>query len=180
MKKTAAAALILAGSFLGGQSAMAESQTVSIGWAHSSIEDANDLNGVNLQYRYEFNSSWGLMGSFTWMEGDETVRGGFYKSDVKEKYYSLMAGPTWRINDWASLYGALGFANTDVKEHIRYDGGYSGEHSENVTSLAWGAGVMFNPVENLSLNVGYEGTNADYWGKTHAINGFSVGVGYRF
>ena len=180
MKKTAVAIMVLVGSTLAAQDAMAESQTVSIGWAHSNVEDASDMNGINLQYRYEFNPSWGLMGSFTWMQEDESVRGSFFKSDVKAKYYSLMAGPTYRINDWISLYGALGFANTDVKEHIRYDGGYSGEHSENATSLAWGAGVMFNPVENLSLNVGYEGTDANYWGKDHAINGFNVGVGYRF
>lgn len=179
MKKALVAAVVLAGSVLAAQNAMAESQTVSIGWAHSTVENAKDLNGVNLQYRYEWNSPWGLMGSFTWMKADETVHGGFWNSDVKAKYYSLMGGPTYRINDWVSLYGALGFANADVKEHIRYYNG-SAEHSESATSLAWGAGVIFNPIENLSLNVGYEGTNVNYWGKDHSINGFNVGVGYRF
>ncbi|EOW7727199.1 Ail/Lom family protein, partial [Escherichia coli] len=32
---------------------------------------------------------------------------------------------------------------------------------------------------NMSVNVGYEGTKADIYGK-HSVNGFTVGVGYRF
>jgi putative virulence related protein PagC len=51
--------------------------------------------------------------------------------------------------------------------------------SEKSTSFAYGAGVQFNPTPELAINVGYEGTNADLDGN-YAINGFNVGVGYRF
>ncbi|EEV2005100.1 outer membrane beta-barrel protein, partial [Escherichia coli] len=44
---------------------------------------------------------------------------------------------------------------------------------------AYAAGVIINPWGNMSVNVGYEGTKADIYGK-HSVNGFTVGVGYRF
>ncbi|MCE0829056.1 Ail/Lom family outer membrane beta-barrel protein [Buttiauxella sp. A2-C2_NF] len=172
--------LALAGCVMASPVALAANQTVSVGYAHSKIDNAFDLNGINLQYRYEWDASWGVMGSFSWMKGDKTYHGDFYTSDAKAKYYSLTAGPTYRINDWISLYGALGFAHVNTSEDIDYFDSSSEARSGNSTSLAWGAGVIFNPVENLSVNVGYEGTNADYWNKNYAINGFNVGVGWRF
>lgn len=183
MKKMAMA-VVLAGGVLVAQGAMADSQTVSVGWAHAKIENASDLNGVNLQYRYEFNSPWGLMGSFTWMKGDDSATeyddaGSRIDDGYDAKYFSLMAGPTYRITDWVSVYGSLGFANTKIDGKTTWGGGYSESYSANSTSLAWGAGLMFNPIENLSVNVGYEGTNSDLYGNK-AINGFNVGVGYRF
>ncbi|WP_156964249.1 Ail/Lom family outer membrane beta-barrel protein, partial [Trabulsiella guamensis] len=51
--------------------------------------------------------------------------------------------------------------------------------SEKSTSFAYGFGVTFNPVDNLSINAGYEGTQANLDGN-RSINGFNVGVGYRF
>lgn len=46
------------------------------------------------------------------------------------------------------------------------------------TNFAYAAGVSINQVENLSLNVGYEGSRPEYWNTTYSINSFSVG--YRF
>ncbi|HBQ66867.1 MAG TPA: Ail/Lom family protein, partial [Leclercia adecarboxylata] len=51
--------------------------------------------------------------------------------------------------------------------------------SEKSTSFAYGAGLMINPVENVSMTLGYEGTEADLNGN-YAINGFILGIGYRF
>lgn len=194
MKKNAATALILAGSFLVGQSAMAESQTVSIGWAHGKIENANNLNGVNLQYRYEWNSPVSLVTSFTWMSGSEDnswhdAWGDSYKQQVDTTYYSLLVGPAYRINEYVSLYGLIGAARTktDVNYEWRNSVGADepGGHktingSTDSTNFAYAAGISINPVENLAINIGYEGTRADFYGANYAINGFNVGVGYRF
>lgn len=73
MKKMITAGLIVAGSILGAQSAMAGSQTVSLGYAHGKMDDVSKMNGINLQYRYELDDSWGLMGSFTWMKGNDSL-----------------------------------------------------------------------------------------------------------
>lgn len=194
MKKTAIAALVLAGSVLAAQYAMAESQTVSIGWAHGKIENANNLNGVNLQYRYEWNSPVSLVTSFTYMSGNQNdawhdAWGDSYKQNVDTKYYSLLVGPAYRINEYVSLYGLIGGARTkaDVNYEWRNSVGADepGGHktingSTDSTNFAYAAGVSINPVENLAINIGYEGSSADIYGDNYAINGFNVGVGYRF
>ncbi len=41
------------------------------------------------------------------------------------------------------------------------------------------AGIIVNPMANLSITAGYEGTNVDLEG-SRKINGFNIGVGYRF
>ncbi len=194
MKKTAVAALVLAGSVLAAPGAMAESQTVSIGWAHAKMDNISDLNGVNLQYRYEWNSPVSLVTSFTWMSGSEDdawhdAWGDSYKQKVDAKYYSLLVGPAYRINEYVSMYGLIGGARTkaDVNYEWRNSVGADrpGGHktindSTDSTNFAYAAGVSINPVENLAINIGYEGTRADFYGDNYSINGFNVGVGYRF
>ncbi|MGL7934570.1 MULTISPECIES: Ail/Lom family outer membrane beta-barrel protein, partial [unclassified Salmonella] len=48
--------------------------------------------------------------------------------------------------------------------------------SERRTGFAWGAGVQFNPVENVVIDLGYEGSKVG----AAKLNGVNVGVGYRF
>ncbi|EIR4670723.1 outer membrane beta-barrel protein, partial [Escherichia coli] len=59
------------------------------------------------------------------------------------------------------------------------DGYLSESVSKKSTDFAYAVGVIINPWGNMSVNVGYEGTKADIYGK-HSVNGFTVGVGYRF
>lgn len=49
--------------------ALADNHTVSIGYAQSKVQDFDDINGVNLQYRYEFNSTLSVVASFSYMQG---------------------------------------------------------------------------------------------------------------
>ncbi|OVB44315.1 Ail/Lom family outer membrane beta-barrel protein, partial [Escherichia coli] len=44
------------------------------------------------------------------------------------------------------------------------------------TSLAWGAGVQFNPTESVAIDIAYEGSGSGDW----RTDGFIVGVGYKF
>ena len=39
--------------------------------------------------------------------------------------------------------------------------------------------MVMNPVDNLSINLGYECTKASM-DRDYSINGFNVGMGYRF
>lgn len=48
------------------------------------------------------------------------------------------------------------------------------------TSLVYGAGVQINPLDNFVIDVGYKGSKLDDGGKDHTVNGFNIGVGYRF
>ena len=47
------------------------------------------------------------------------------------------------------------------------------------TSFAYGAGIIINPRDYLTVNLGYEGTRINM-ADDHRINGFNIGVGYRF
>lgn len=66
---------------------------------------------------------------------------------------------------------AITSANID---RLRVTGSDDARHSN--TSLAWGAGVQFNPAESVAVDVAYEGCGSGDW----RTDGFIVGVGYKF
>ena len=185
MKKLSLA-ILTAATMLSG-AALADNHTVSLGYAQSDFENLGDIRGVNVQYRYEWNSPLSIVGSFTYMtkDGNNTGKeeGDSWKLKYDMKYYSLLAGPAYRINDYVSVYALGGVAHVTLDEDSEwnYNWGFSDyeKTSSNSTSFAWGAGVQFNPTDNLAFGLGYEGTTADFDGK-YGINGFNLTVGYRF
>lgn len=164
LNKTLKYSLLLAVTALS-STAFAES-TVSVGYAYSKIEDVK-LKGVNAQYRYEWDSPVSVVVSASHLKGDEKWNTGH--ADVK--YTSLLAGPAYRFNDMVSVYGVAGFAKSTIDERE-----YNSRYEVSKTSFAYGAGVEVNPVSNLSVHLGYEGTKV---GEAKA-KGFNIGVGYRF
>jgi len=186
MKKISLAVFVAAS--LASGAALADNHTVSLGYAQSKVENFKNIRGVNAQYRYEWDSPLSVIGSFTYMSGDDDqkyyVDSDSVKNHIDVKYYSLMAGPAYRINEYVSLYALGGVAHTKADVDTKWvnaGDGYTQKDSlsEKSTSFAYGAGVQFNPTDELAVNVGYEGTNADIDG-SHSINGWNVGVGYRF
>ena len=99
-----ALAVVLAASV--GTTAFAATSTVTGGYAQSDMQgEANKAGGFNLKYRYEQdNNPLGVIGSFTYTEKDRS-ESGVYK---KGQYYGITAGPAYRLNDWASIYGVVG------------------------------------------------------------------------
>lgn len=178
--------LISAGLF--SQGVLADSQTVSVGYAQSKVQDFKNLRGVNVQYRYEWDSPFSVLGSFSYMKGDENygsrtdfhgdISGYDGKTDVK--YYSLLAGPAYRINDYVSLYGLVGFAHSKVNDKTTYLSGERETFNSSGTEFAYGAGVIVNPVEYLSVSLGYEGSKIKGYSDSVSVNGFNLTVGYRF
>lgn len=186
MKKISLAVFVAVS--LASGAALADNHTVSLGYAQSKVENFKNIRGVNAQYRYEWDSPLSVIGSFTYMSGDDDqkyyVDSDSVKNHIDVKYYSLMAGPAYRINEYVSLYALGGVAHTKADVDTKWvnaGDGYTQKDSlsEKSTSFAYGAGVQFNPTDALAVNVGYEGTNADIDG-SHSINGWNVGVGYRF
>lgn len=175
-----------------GARAYASTQTLSLGYAQSKIQNFKDIRGVNFKYRYEWDSPLSVIGSLTYMSGSGDYTPTVASMDIfdghaKVKYYSLAAGPAWRINQYISAYGLLGvnYNKVDYREGwYNYEGRYvyMGETSlsENKTALMYGAGLQINPVENLAVDIGYEGSRLDVAGKDMSINGFTLNVGYRF
>jgi len=122
-------------------------------------------------------------GSYTPFTGSMDI----FDGDAKVKYYSLSVGPAWRFNQYISVYGLLGlnYNKVDYRESgYNYEGHYvymgDSALSEKKTSLMYGAGVQINPMENLAIDVGYEGSRLDVADKEMSIDGFILNLGYTF
>ncbi|XTZ37132.1 outer membrane protein OmpX [Salmonella enterica] len=171
MKKIACLSALAALLAVSAGSAVAATSTVSGGYAQSDAQGvANKASGFNLKYRWEDDSNpLGVIGSFTYTEKSRTASDGVYN---KAQYYGITAGPAFRINDWASIYGVVGvgygkFQQTqDVVNHSdTSDYGFS-----------YGAGLQFNPIENVALDFSYEQSRI----RSVDVGTWIAGVGYRF
>ncbi|PYH03646.1 Ail/Lom family outer membrane beta-barrel protein, partial [Escherichia coli] len=157
--------------------------TLSAGYLHAStnVPGSDDLNGINVKYRYEFTDTLGLKTHYS------DIR--WHEDSVRNRWFSVMAGPSVRVNEWFSAYAMAGMAYSRVstfsgdyirvtdnkgKTHDVLTGSDDGRHSD--TSLAWGAGVQFNPTESVAIDIAYEGSGSGDW----RTDGFIVGVGYKF
>lgn len=165
---SAVAACVLA---VSAGTAFAGQSTVSAGYAQGDLQGvANKADGFNLKYRYEFdNNPLGVIGSFTHVEKDGS-QNGFYK---KAQYHSITAGPAYRFNDWASIYGVVGVGYGRNIQNTQAGGDKGGNSDYGFT---YGAGMQFNPIQDVALDVGYEQSRI----RSVDVGIWSVGVGYRF
>ena len=144
--------------------------------------------------QYEFTDTLGLVTSFSYA-GDKNRQitrysdTRWHEDSVRNRWFSMMAGPSVRVNEWFSAYAMAGVAYSRVstfsgdylrvtdnkgKTHDVLTGSDDARHSN--TSLAWGAGVQFNPTESVAIDIAYEGSGSGDW----RTDGFIVGVGYKF
>ncbi|WP_159567162.1 Ail/Lom family outer membrane beta-barrel protein [Budvicia diplopodorum] len=192
MNKVLVAAAVFA-ALTAGNIAHAGNHTVTLGYAQSTVQDFDDIDGVNVKYRYEWDSPVSIISSFTYMSGnDDTsylVTRDIINTHAEIKYYSLSVGPAYRFNDMVSIYGLLGVNLNKVdysSSWLNYNGSGTYQNmgsingSERKTSLMYGAGLQINAWEGVTVGVGYEGSQLDVDGQNHSINGFNVGLGYHF
>ncbi|EFE8086809.1 outer membrane beta-barrel protein [Escherichia coli] len=177
-------------------SAAEHQSTLSAGYLHASTNapGSDNLNGINVKYRYEFTDTLGLVTSFSYA-GDKNRQltrysdTRWHEDSVRNRWFSVMAGPSVCVNEWFSAYAVAGMAYSRVstfsgdyirvtdnkgKKHDVLTGSDGSRHSN--TSLAWGAGVQFNPTESVAIDIAYEGSGSGDW----RTDGFIVGVGYKF
>ncbi|CTB53266.1 membrane protein [Shigella sonnei] len=160
------------------------------------------VQNCTIQLKAKRNSTTVVVNTLASENPDEAGR---YSMDVEYGQYSVillvegfppshagtitMAGPSVRVNEWFSAYAMAGVAYSRVstfsgdyirvtdnkgKTHDVLTGSDDGRHSN--TSLAWGAGVQFNPTESVAIDIAYEGSGSGDW----RTDGFIVGVGYKF
>ena len=170
MKKIACLSALACVLAVSAGSAMAQS-TVTGGYAQSDYQGvANKANGFNLKYRYEDGSNpLGWIGSFTYTEKDRTEDGVYNKG----QYYGVTGGPAFRLNDWASIYGVVGigygkFQQNDTASRAKTDSSDVG--------FSYGAGLQFNPIQDVALDVGYEQSRI----RNVDVGTWIAGVGYSF
>ncbi|EIZ4746486.1 Ail/Lom family outer membrane beta-barrel protein [Escherichia coli] len=177
-------------------SAAEHQSTLSAGYihAHTKMPGGDDLNGINVKYRYEFTDTLGMVTSFSYANAEDEQKTHYsdtrwHEDSVRNRWFSVMAGPSVRVNEWFSAYAMAGVAYSRVstfsgdylrvtdnkgKTHDVLTGSDDGRHSN--TSLVWGAGVQFNPTESVAIDIAYEGSGSGDW----RTDGFIVGVGYKF
>lgn len=155
--------------------AEADTQTVSLGYSNAKMDDFKNIHGVTAKYHYQPENSLGFISSLTYMSGTKNFDDDGDKGKAQLKYYSLLVGPSYRVNEFISLYGLAGVAHGKVKvSGADSDGNYSFKGKES--GFAYGAGVQIVPAANWSIDVGYEGSTF----REVKINGFNIGLGYRF
>lgn len=188
MKKSLfAAAFALAVS----QAALAD-QTFSVGYAHGKISGGDKLNGVNVKYQAGLNDKLGIIGSATYMQGDDNLNYMIdrdrFEGKTDSKYTSLSAGPSYLFHDKIRGYATVGLAYTKVKGNVdwlNYESGTyvkrgSGSSSESRTAVSYGVGAQFYPVSQLVIDLAYEGAQSTNGMDNKSMNGVHLGVGYRF
>lgn len=171
-------AIICAGLVVSHQSVAAGSNTVSFGYAQTHLSalqnsGSKELRGFNIKYRYEFSEHWGFIGAFTATRNEVehyTWQSAKLKKDGSDTidYRSTMFGPTYRFNDYLSVYGNAGLARLKIKNH----------HASDSTddSFAYGAGAIVNPLSRLSVDLSWEATRFF----SVDANTFGLSIGYRF
>ncbi|EFL9258479.1 Ail/Lom family outer membrane beta-barrel protein, partial [Escherichia coli] len=102
-------------------SAAEHQSTLSAGYLHAStnVPGSDDLNGINVKYRYEFTDALGLVTSFSYA-GDKNRQltrysdTRWHEDSVRNRWFSVMAGPSVRVNEWFSAYAMAGVAYSRV------------------------------------------------------------------
>ncbi|CAM3806898.1 Ail/Lom family outer membrane beta-barrel protein [Xenorhabdus thuongxuanensis] len=178
MKKLVLATLITVGISALSMNVYATGEsTISVGYAQSHVKITGDKldenpKGFNVKYRYEFDNDWSVIGSFVYThQGYEYYYDGYKTATIDLDYYSLTAGPAYRINEYVSAYGLIGSAHGKAEAK---SGGYS--HSESKTELAYAAGLQINPIPNMAIDASYEYSKI---GEVK-VGTWVIGVGYRF
>ncbi|HDL0443147.1 TPA: Ail/Lom family outer membrane beta-barrel protein, partial [Escherichia coli] len=154
--------------------------TLSAGYLHArtNAPGSDDLNGINVKYRYEFTDTLGLITSFSYANAEDEQKTHYsdtrwHEDSVRNRWFSVMAGMAYsRVSTFSGDY--IRVTDNKGKTHDVLTGSDDGRHSN--TSLAWGAGVQFNPTESVAVDVAYEGSGSGDW----RTNSFIVGVGYKF
>lgn len=173
----------------------AQTHTISAGYSQGQLKHFDDLKGANIKYRYEINPAVGVVASFNYLGKKQEKESGSAQSSFRvdsstdAKYYSLTVGPSFRVNDFVSLYGTVGVGIANIDGHDKY---YSVDSSGNSTPLtearvesrqpavAYGLGMQINPQKNWAIDVAYERSEVDMVFEKQPVNIFNVGVGYRF
>ncbi|MDR3434056.1 MAG: outer membrane protein OmpX [Rouxiella aceris] len=176
MKKIACLSALACVVALGTSSAFADTSTVTAGYAQGDMQGvANKADGFNLKYRFEQDSNpLGVIGSFTYIEKDHSLSSNSYD---KAQYYGITAGPAYRLNDWASIYGVVGLGYGKFAENQYAESSVLRQKSDTSdVGFSYGAGLQFNPMQNVALDVSYEQSRI----RSVDVGTWIAGVGYRF
>ncbi|HFO9907440.1 TPA: Ail/Lom family outer membrane beta-barrel protein, partial [Escherichia coli] len=95
--------------------------TLSAGYlhTHSDMSGSDDLTGFNVKYRYEFTDTLGLVTSFSYANAGDEKKTHYsdtrwHEDSGRNRWFSVMAGPSVRVNEGFSAYAMAGVAYSRV------------------------------------------------------------------
>lgn len=152
--------------------------TISAGYAQLKMIGQNPIHGGVFSVRQEITSQFGILASATYAQNEYDLNkpvNSFFK-DVHARYYSVMVGPTLRLNDFISVYGTAGTSQ------IQFKSDHSDMKKLKKNAFSWGAGLIINPAEWVSVSLGYENSRYKFKETDNRIilDGFIANIGYRF
>ncbi len=141
------------------------------------------FSGINASYRYEFEDKLGVFTTISWVNGKSSFLEQYNFNEItvdkKFDYISLLSGPSLRVNAYLSIYGALGFHFLTSNE-FKKTSAHGITEINSSRGLAWGGGFLINPIDSVSIHLGYEGSRTLLKRKEEVVKGFNIGIGYRF
>ena len=187
MKKQLLSTLFIAGLFSATTTQAHENikldkTTLSAGYAQIKPEGQNPMHGSSISLRQELNQQFGIVvtGTYAQKEYDLNKPVKEFLKDVNTRYYSVMVGPTLRLNDFVSIYGTAGISQIQMKN---LNGQEIKKERVKKNAFSWGAGLMINPVDMVSISIGYENSRykiKELSDSRTVIDGFIANIGYRF
>ncbi len=84
-----------------------------------------------------------------WADSHRDEADDFYRQQADIKYYSFLAGPAYRLNDYISFYGLVGISHTKAKGDYEWRNSVGADESDGYLSES----VSKNPLILLMLLV---------------------------
>jgi len=160
--------------------------SVSLGYEQANVKGLGHLKGPNLKFQINSDYPFGAMVSATALRDKwdskqfsggkkkENESSGNNKTNVE--YYSLMAGPTVRINEKARLYALAGISSSRFKNA----GKVNEVKNRKNGRFTYGAGITTTFNDHLVVTAGYEGSKINVGGKDKFLNAAVANIGYQF
>ncbi|MFC6377456.1 Ail/Lom family outer membrane beta-barrel protein [Tatumella terrea] len=166
--------------------------SVSLGYTGAKVADVNNLRGLNLKYRYEWNTPLSLivsasyLKSTTYYEHHRLYQS--YESKTRIREYSFLAGPAWRFNEFFSVYGQAGITvnKTEVNwlnvftPPLNRGLAYMFHKQSRSTVPMVSLGTQINPLNRIVLDLSYDIARPKVSGETKTFSSFNLGAGMAF
>lgn len=168
-------ALLSVGAAAGGPVKGTSSFTIGAVQSDIALIDDAGIAGFNMKYQFEPDGSRiGFLGSFTYASGSDRIsQSNGPSTKIDATYFSLAAGPSYRLNRFVAIYGLFGFAGADAE----VDGGVS---VDDYFAPIFGAGVRLNPTRSIVIDAHYEKAGIQSDRKHVDGDTYSVGLGVQF
>lgn len=191
MKHVVSLSVLMAAFLTGSTAVNAAEHSLSLGYTQAKL-DSHKTHGADIKYRYEWDSPWSVIGSFSYQTDNTGIMNydsaGSHNGSTRIKSSSLMAGPAWRFNEFFSLYGMAGINKFTVHQQWKLRQNNSNgstvtrQMSDNSNHLSpiVSVGTRFNPLSSVVLDLSYALSRPKIYTSHRDFSYISLGAGIRF